>query len=93
MSFQLKNNWKFPASPGLSRNVKASQLTGHISVNHTQFSSQLANQILLPKCNENKERAVMFYQTGSFNTLPMLELEKEMKCSANSDSLSLQAKV
>lgn len=53
----------FPWSPCLPHNLKvilkrgkASQLVGHISVDHTGFLSQLANEILLSICNENKEK-------------------------------------
>lgn len=71
MSFLLKSNWNFPESPSLPHNVKVikkvgktSQLTGPILINHTEFSSQVANEILLPNCNENKERAVCFTRLG-----------------------------
>lgn len=69
-------------------------MMGHIliKINHTEFSSQIANEILLPDCNENKGRAVMFYQTGSFSILIMLELNRDEMFS-NSNSLSLQAEV
>lgn len=36
----------------------------HVSVNQLEFSSQLANEISLPKWNENKERAVSFIRLG-----------------------------